>query len=563
MVQKSEKILIVDDDELSARVLKAKLASKGFDVVLSASGEEALEKVDQETNLILLDIRMSGIDGYEVCRVLQSRESTRHIPIIFITGQREEESETKGLELGAVDYITKPFNMAIVEARIKTHLESKRRFDQLNNRSMELADINRRLEREIRERKRTEKELQAYRENLEELVKKRTAELLAANTYLEHEISERRKAEEALQISEEQFRNLVENSLVGILILQQDRMVYQNPEQKRIFSPLPDVYKPLDPEWIFSEDLEKIQWFFQPFEQGEPQTRETDYRFRYVDKRTKKERLKWVQCRATRFMYQGKDAVLVNMMDITRAKELEHLVMIKDKMASLGRIAAGIAHEIRNPLTGINSYLYTLENICNTEEIDLEHIEMIKQITGQLQIASNKIESVIKRVLDFSRSSMPKMKRINLNRSIEETLQLSSVTMRKSGIRISTRLEDSLPDCFADAHLMEQVFLNILNNSAKALENADMQKQIEVSTSSDSNRIMVKFSDNGPGIALELRQKIFDPFFTTYQDGSGIGLSIVQRILSDHKALVDVGTSKWGGAEFCIEMPIEKRNKSR
>ena len=232
-------------------------------------------------------------------------------------------------------------------------------------------------------------------------------------------------------------------------------------------------------------------------------------------------------------------------------------------MVSLGRVAAGIAHEIRNPLTGINSYLYTLEDLLDSDALEPESVQIMKKILGQIQVASNKIESVIKRVLDFSRPGAPSMGLISLNQSLEAALKLSAVSLRKKGIRIEKYLEPNLPKCYGDAQLIEQIILNLFDNSVKAMENNDSSKLIMIKTYSKNKNIYFQISDSGSGIPLAIRDKIFDPFFTTETDGSGIGLAISQRIVSDHNGSISVDSSKWGGAEFTIELPIEKRMNSR
>ena len=156
--------------------------------------------------------------------------------------------------------------------------------------------------------------------------------------------------------------------------------------------------------------------------------------------------MKWVNCRAKITNYMGKEAILMNILDLTHAKDLENLLRIQDKMTSLGRVAAGIAHEIRNPLSGINIYLKTLDKIAGHYD---DH-EKVTQILSQLQSASNKIESVIKRVMDFSRPSEPKFTLVDINQPINEAINLSSVTLRKSGINFSRDISADLPKCKAD-----------------------------------------------------------------------------------------------------------------
>ena len=139
--------------------------------------------------------------------------------------------------------------------------------------------------------------------------------------------------------------------------------------------------------------------------------------------------------------YHGNDAILFHAMDVTRTRELENLVRIQDKMASLGRVAAGIAHEIRNPLSGINIYLNTLEKIYNRDG----SLDKVNTILEHLQSASYKIETVIKRVMDFAKPSEPKFVLIDINKSIDEAINLSAVTLRKSGVKIDKCLGQTLP----------------------------------------------------------------------------------------------------------------------
>lgn len=368
------------------------------------------------------------------------------------------------------------------------------------------------------------------------------------------DITSLKQAEEALRESEQRFRDLVESSLIGISIIQEGRIVYQNPEQKRIQGPFHTSFKPSDFKNIHPDDVEKVRRLYQSIMSGEVQTLETDFRFYPPGLRDSKHDMKWVYCRTSLIEYQGKEAILVNMMNITRSKELEHLLIIQDKMASLGRVAAGIAHEIRNPLTGINMYLDILKKILDKPE-DLEDG---KEILGQIQSASNRIESVIRRVTDFSKSSEPKLALKDINQPIEDAIRLSSVTLRKRDIKIDKKLAGNLPLCHIDLPLIEEVILNLINNAAEAMKNMDGEKKIEIASSVENNLLFVRVSDSGPGVPLNLRDKIFEPFYTTKKDSTGIGLSLVHRIITDHGGSIEVNTSKWRGAEFKIKIPIDK-----
>ena len=378
--------------------------------------------------------------------------------------------------------------------------------------------------------------------------------ITASRDVLDREVNVREKAQKALEESEKRFRDLVENSLTGISIVQDGQVVYQNQEQERLLGPLPRSYLLADFEKIHPDDVEAVKRLSQRIGKAEIQMLETEFRF-YTQGISKNARdMKWVSCRAMLTEYRGKEAILVNMIDRTKARELEHLLAIQDKMASLGRVAAGIAHEIRNPLSGINIYLNTLKKLHN--KIGSE--EKFKQIIGQIQSASHKIESVIRRVMDFAKPGEPRLALIDLNQPIKEVINLSAVTMRKSGISLENALSENLPFCKADPALIEEMALNILNNAAEAMKTMEAGKKIVVTSNVKDDSIILTISDSGPGIAPEVKDKIFDPYFTTKSDGTGIGLSLSHRIVTDHGGSLSVADSDLGGAEFRIEIPIKR-----
>ncbi|MDM8524068.1 response regulator [Desulfococcaceae bacterium HSG8] len=224
-------ILIVDDSPSNIKILAETLMSD-YGISVATNGPDALEIVTSKRrfDLILLDIMMPEMDGYEVCRRLKNDESTFNIPIVFITAKTEEKDETKGFEIGAVDYITKPFNPVIVRARVRTHLDLKRYRDHLEDMVKErtteltisneklqqeimerrltqdalrkshekLEFINEQLQSEIEERKRAQKALRKSHEDLEKRVEERTAELLKSNDLLKQEIAERKRSEKVI-----------------------------------------------------------------------------------------------------------------------------------------------------------------------------------------------------------------------------------------------------------------------------------------------------------------------------------------------------------------------------
>jgi len=158
-----KKILIVDDVLLNIRIVKDILTENGYDLHSASNGLKALEKAKSENyDLILLDVRMPGIDGFEVCAQLRTNPKTKDVPIIFLTGEDEATSIIKGFEAGAIDYVTKPFYSTELLARVRTHLE-------LSHSRKALKDMNARLMHEIEERKKIEKQLRASKERYQYL----------------------------------------------------------------------------------------------------------------------------------------------------------------------------------------------------------------------------------------------------------------------------------------------------------------------------------------------------------------------------------------------------------
>ena len=347
----------------------------------------------------------------------------------------------------------------------------------------------------------------------------------------------------------------MENSPTGIFIVQDGRVVYENPEEIMQPGPLAQLFSSGNVENIHSEDIAKVTRGYNDLVSGRAANLHMDFRiFQWSDDESDID-VRWVACRASTIEYMGKEAILVNKLDVTRIKELEHLLRVEDKMASLGRVASSIAHEIRNPLSGINIFVNNLEKILTKGEGQ----EKAKEILRQIMAASNSIEEVIRRVMDFARPSEPKIIMADLNRVIEETILLSAATLDKSGIGLDKKLSYQLPPCPVDPHLIGQVLLNLITNAVEALKNTEKTKRIiEVASFTSGEYIIIKISDSGPGVPLHRRKKIFDPFYTTKEGSTGIGLSISHRIVADHGGFLSVASGKWGGSEFKVEIPLQK-----
>lgn len=512
------KILAIDDSADNLIVISALLKNliPDCEVLTAATGTEGLNKAAVfEPDAILLDIIMPEIDGYEICCSLKSNNVTRHIPIIMITAvETDTSSRIKGLECGADAFMTKPIDEAELVAQVKVALRIKKAEDQL----------------------RKEKDL------LENLVLERT---------------------KSLRESERRFRSLVENVPVGISIVQNDMVVYQNPAQMAITGGFGKPFEIRKISLVHPDDYEKLHTYYQDVLTHKTSGQDITLRFYSHGKARNKKELKWVQCRADIVEYKDEKAVMFCMLDITKSKELERLVIIEDKMASLGRVAAGMAHEIRNPLSSINIYLSILDKSrCTIDDIDDETEETIAEALEKIGTASQKIESVIKRALDFSRPNIPKATLVNINECIQKTVDIAAISLRKAGIALNVNLQPDVPDCYMDSQTMMQVLLNLITNASEAMADIHTGKAIQIRSFRKKNVIGFSVADNGPGVPENIRNTVLEPFFTTKPNGSGIGLSFSHRIIADHGGRIEITESDGGGAKFSVRLPIKRDKES-
>lgn len=374
------------------------------------------------------------------------------------------------------------------------------------------------------------------------------------------DISDHKLAVDALRESEERFRSLVKNAMIGFFIAQGGKVVFMNPEQERIFGPLPESLMLEEFTNVHPEDL---GMFFRLCGKGISSGHDrnsVELRVLLPDTKRGEKEFRWVSCRSSRISWRGREASLINMLDVTKTRELERTALVQEKMAALGHVAAGIAHEIRNPLSGMNIHLSTLEESCSMlRGLEPDEKERIDESIRFIKSASSKIASVIKRVMDFSKPIPPSLEPASVNQAIEEAAALSSVALRNRGVKVKISLSGDLPQCNIDPHLISQVLLNLIANADQAMQGNKGSKRLDIRSSREGESILIRISDTGPGVPPPMREKIFDPYFTTKPDGTGIGLSFSHRIVASHGGSITVGKSRSGGAEFSIRLPLRSR----
>jgi signal transduction histidine kinase/CheY-like chemotaxis protein len=222
-----------------------------------------------------------------------------------------------------------------------------------------------------------------------------------------------------------------------------------------------------------------------------------------------------------------------------------------EKMAALGQLVSGIAHELNNPLTAIMGYGQLL----------LGHGLLPAQLSeaGKIYQEAERARRIVKNLLYFARENQPERSRVDVNEIVERTLALRSYELKVENIAVKCDLAGNLPETMADPHQLQQVVLNLLVNAEQALLEGRGQGTVEIKTRLlPGGRISLEISDDGPGISREVASRIFDPFFTTKPSGvgTGLGLSIVYGIVQQHGGEITAENMSGGGARFSVELPV-------
>jgi len=229
-------------------------------------------------------------------------------------------------------------------------------------------------------------------------------------------------------------------------------------------------------------------------------------------------------------------------------KNIDAQLFRSEKLASLGKLAAGVAHEINNPLTGILTNSSLLLEDLDPGDSRREDVDVIVKETIRCR-------EIVKRLLDFAKQTKPQKRPTNVNDLIDNIILLVRNQTSFRNIDIQRQLAPELPDILADADQMQQVFINIILNAADAMSKGG-KLVIRSSLSASGDAIMVSFADTGPGISEENRERIFDPFFTTKEHGTGLGLSISYGIVEQHGGTIRVESTVGQGSIFSVELPV-------
>jgi len=249
---------------------------------------------------------------------------------------------------------------------------------------------------------------------------------------------------------------------------------------------------------------------------------------------------------------QGQTGALVVLEDVTARITLEEQLQQREKLSSIGLLAAGVAHEVNTPLTGVSSYTQMLLGMLN--ETDPKHA-LLQKVRTQAERATN----IVNNLLNFSRTgNAAEFAEVDVSRVLDDTLQLLEPQLRRSQIQILRRYDEDAPEAYANAGKLQQVFTNLILNARDAIPDGG---QIIVSTgTAEDGSLVAEISDTGIGIAPENVAKIYDPFYTTkgVGQGTGLGLAVSYGIIQEHAGRISVDSEPGKGTTFRIILPTAR-----
>lgn len=237
-------------------------------------------------------------------------------------------------------------------------------------------------------------------------------------------------------------------------------------------------------------------------------------------------------------------------------RRTQEQLLHSERLAAVGQLISGVAHELNNPLTAILGYSQLL---ASSGQLGPQGVEYSEKLYKQAQ----RTHRIVQNLLSFARQHKPERILVNMNQTLEETLALRDYDLRMNNIRVHLDLASNLPVTAADPHQLQQVFLNMVNNAVDAILERSTEGDLWVRTAIESDRLVVEFTDSGPGVKDPSR--VFDPFYTTKPvgKGTGLGLSICYGIVTEHGGTIRVRNEPAGGACFTIELPCHPVATSR
>jgi two-component system NtrC family sensor kinase len=359
------------------------------------------------------------------------------------------------------------------------------------------------------------------------------------------DITDPKRAADTLARSEARYRHLVESASDAIVTLDANgRFTTVNHAAENISG-----YKreELVGQWFApmlpDDDLPKALGHFQQALAGETGLFETQFYRKDGETRI---------ISVTYSTPQKDEEVLCLIRDVTDQKMLQEQLIQSEKMSAIGQLVSGVAHELNNPLAGISAFAQLL---LAEKRFPPDQRTAAETIYSEARRASR----IVQNLLTFARQHKAEKVQTSINQVLDDTLELRGYELRVRGIDVRREYDESLPDTMADAHQLQQVFLNLITNAEQAMEQRDgHHHRLTVRTRRNADTIRIEVEDTGAGIPANLVERIFNPFFTTKPTGSGtgLGLSISLGIVREHEGRIWAENPPSGGARFIVEIPV-------
>ena len=235
---------------------------------------------------------------------------------------------------------------------------------------------------------------------------------------------------------------------------------------------------------------------------------------------------------------------------IEKTKNLEKRAINSERLAFIGTLAGGLAHEIKNPLSTLNIYIQLLQE--ELESMTGENSKRVYMKTQVLQKEVQRLEQILNDFLRFARGQKLELKDHDMNEILDEVADFVTPEIKQKKILILKSYDADLPQCRLDSNLIKQAILNIIINAEQAMENGG---ELMIRTSKDKKYIQIDITDTGPGIPKDIIGKIFQVYFSTKKTGTGLGLPTAKRIIEDHRGTISVQSEEGKGTNFSIKLP--------
>ena len=520
-------VLLVDDSPGNL-VLLSGLLNGLYRVKLAADGDKALEIVRgaQPPDLILLDVMMPGLSGFDVCRALKADPATRDIPVIFLTALGSVEDEQRGLALGAVDYIAKPVNPPVVLARVRTHLENKAAADLLRAQAREqrrrAEQIGRQASELSQQLRLSESGVRRLREQLE-----LAAEATGMGTWV-HDLERDRVAgcdrwaglfgvPAGTVLSGAELRSRIHPEDQGLLA----RALQAAADGGSFELECRVLRADGTPRWIASH--------------GQLGAGEVDGA----------RSLRGVSLNVT----ERKLAAL-------ELEQRQREMMRLSRAVTLGELSGALAHELNQPLMAILSNAQAALRFLDREPLDRQELrEILDDIVGEDRRAGE----VIRRLRQLLSAGETKRQPVDLNELIADTLHLLRSDLLVNRVTAALELDAELPSASLDRVQLQQVLINLVVNACDAMRDAPPAHRllrIRTGFGDDGRVAKVSVIDHGCGLPPEGRDRVFESFYTTKVDGMGLGLSVCRTIVAAHGGRLWSEDNPDAGASFHFTLPL-------